>query len=69
MEGQSDEIGAQSLASTENDIEDLDDNIDLSEVNRLEEILSNAGNVKMLEYERQMFMDGVYNDSLSICAK
>lgn len=71
MEGGSEEIVAQASVSGEANNQDLDDNIDLSEINQLEEILSNAGSekVRMLEFERQMFMDSVYNDSLTICAK
>jgi hypothetical protein len=50
--------------------EDLDDDVDLNEIDRLEEILSKAGNqIQMLEFERQMFLDCVYNDALVICAK
>jgi hypothetical protein len=49
---------------------DLDDDVDLNEINKLEEILSKSGSqIKMLEFERQMFLDCVYNDALVICAK
>jgi hypothetical protein len=51
-------------------LDELDDDVDLSEINKLEEILSNAGSqIQMLEFERQMFLDCVYNDALVICAK
>lgn len=59
------------IPDEDTNVQELDDNIDLSEINQLEEILANAGTekVQMLEFERQMFMDMVYNDSLVICAK
>lgn len=47
-----------------------EDDIDLKEVIQLDEILSSSGgSVKMLDYERQMFLDCVYNDGLVICGK
>lgn len=48
-----------------------EENINFHEVIQLEEILANSGSndVKMLDFERQMFMDCVYNDGLVICGK
>lgn len=71
MEPETADDDVAAAADANANIQDLDDNIDLTEINQLEEILANAGSekVQMLEYERQMFMDMVYNDSLVICAK
>lgn len=53
-----------------NNQDELDDDVDFNEINKLEEILSKAGSqIQMLEFERQMFLDCVYNDALVICAK
>ena len=45
--------------------------LNFHEVIQLEEILGNSGSneVKMLDFERQMFLDCVYNDGLVICGK
>lgn len=52
-------------------VEIPDDDIDITEINQIDEILrkSEAENVKMLDFERQMFLDCVYNDGLVICGK
>ena len=52
-------------------VEMPDEDINLHEANQLDEILGSAPSekVKMLEFERQMFMDSVYNDGLVICGK
>ena len=50
-------------------VEDEGD-IDMKEVIEIDEILSSTGGqVKMLDFERQMFLDCVYNDGLVICGK
>lgn len=51
--------------------EDLEDDIDIKELVQLDEILGNSasGKVEMLDFERQMFLDCVYNDGLVICGK
>lgn len=50
-------------------VEDEGD-IDMKEVIEIDEILSSSGGqVKMLDFERQMFLDCVYNDGLVICGK
>lgn len=61
-------------ATTSKVIEDPDkaeDDFDINEIAQLDEILgaSNAANVKLLDFERQMFLDCVYNDGLVICGK
>lgn len=59
-----------SLVATE-DVETVEEEMNLNEIIQLEEILGNSGEnkVKMLDFERQMFMDCVYNDGLVICGK
>lgn len=71
METEIEDKDGAAASDVNTNVQELDDNIDLSEINQLEEILANAGTekVQMLEFERQMFMDMVYNDSLVICAK
>lgn len=71
METEFEDKDPAAIPDEDTNVQELDDNIDLSEINQLEEILANAGTekVQMLEFERQMFMDMVYNDSLVICAK
>lgn len=52
-------------------LEDNDEDFNINEIVQLDEILGNnsAEKVKMLDYERQMFLDCVYNDGLVICGK
>lgn len=69
-----DETEAETSAATAGDavvIEDDEEELNINEVIQLDEILgSSASNkVKMLEFERQMFLDCVYNDGLVICGK
>jgi hypothetical protein len=53
------------------EVAEVDDDIDMKEIEivQLDEILSSPGEAKMLDYERQMFLDCVYNDGLVICGK
>lgn len=71
MDQDSSENEPQSASKANENPQDIDDDIDLTEINQLEAILSNAGSekVRMLEFERQMFIDTVSNDSLVICGK
>lgn len=48
---------------------DDDDDLNINEIEQLDEILGSSGKGKLLEYERQMFLDCVYNDGLVICGK
>jgi hypothetical protein len=51
------------------ELEDNDD--DLAEIDNAEILLKRdqSENLKFLEFERQMFLDCIYNDALTICAK
>lgn len=50
------------------DVEEInDDDINVDEIMKIDEIL--GGKVKMLDFEKQMFMDCIYNDALTICGK
>lgn len=51
--------------------EENDEDFNINEIVQLDEILgsNNAEKIKMLDYERQMFLDCVYNDGLVICGK
>jgi hypothetical protein len=67
-----DEPGSSSEPSTSKELEEaaeVNDDIDMKEIIQLDEILGSTGEVKMLDYERQMFLDCVYNDGLVICGK
>jgi hypothetical protein len=70
MEKNSSETSGQ-VAKDSEKIEILDDDLDLAEITQIDEILRKSGaeNVKMLDFERQMFLDCVYNDGLVICGK
>lgn len=52
-------------------VEFAEDEIDMREIEQLDAILGNSPSekVKMLEFERQMFLDCCYNDGLVICGK
>lgn len=67
MESKDEEPGA----DKPEDVVDPDDDINLNEVIQLDEILGSGGaeKIKMLDYERQMFLDCVYNDGLVICGR
>lgn len=67
-EGDNQEVPAQGKPE---EIDISDEEVDLREVNKIEEILGSSASrkVKMLEFERQMFMDCLYNDGLVICGK
>lgn len=52
---------------TVEDEENPDDDVNIEEIMRIDEIL--AGSAKMLDFEKQMFLDCVYNDALTICGK
>jgi hypothetical protein len=56
---------------TEEEAENPAEEFDIKELEQLDEILgkSASGQVKMLDFERQMFLDCVYNDGLVICGK
>lgn len=47
--------------------EDLDADVNIDEIMKIDEILTGSG--KMLDFEKQMFLDCVYNDALTICGK
>lgn len=48
----------------------MEDEVNVDEIMKIDEILqSTAGKVRMLEYEKEMFLDCVYNDCLMICGK
>lgn len=51
-------------------IED-DDDVYMSELDHIDKILEkdSSSELKFLEFERQMFLDCIYNDGLVICAK
>lgn len=53
------------------DIEDsADEDENFNEILQLDEMIGNAsGSVKMLDYEKQMFLDCAYSDGLVICGK
>lgn len=59
------------MATEEGDAENPAEELDIKELMQLDEILgkSASGQVKMLDFERQMFLDCVYNDGLVICGK
>ena len=50
--------------------EEDEGDVNMKEVIEIDEILSSSGGaVKMLDFERQLFLDCVYNDGLVICGK
>lgn len=51
--------------------ENIEESIDLSEIENAENFLESVSdeNLKFLEFERQMFLDCIYNDGLVICSK
>lgn len=53
------------------ELDEDEDDLNINEIMHLDEILgkSSAEKVKLLDYERQMFQDCVYNDGLVICGK
>lgn len=53
------------------ELEEVEDDTNINEIIQLDEILGSSGaeKTKMLDFERQMFMDCVYNDGLVICGK
>lgn len=69
MEKEQEETSSEVAATKDFEIPDEDD--DLREIIQIDEILgsSSSGQVKMLDFERQMFLDCVYNDGLVICGK
>lgn len=52
-------------------VEVAEEEIDMREIDRIDEILGNSPSetAKMLEFERQMFIDCCYNDGLVVCGK
>jgi hypothetical protein len=66
-EDQPTEIAVDSKEETEEN-EEL---VDLSNFEHIEKILENDSSTKLkfLDFERQMFLDSIYNDGLVICAK
>lgn len=52
-------------------IESIDDDIDMSELDRIEKIIEKDASeeLRLISFEKQMFLDCVYNDGLVICAK
>lgn len=70
MDPQEEETTSNDKHCTE-ESENLADDADFQEIIHIDEILSNSDSnqVKMLDFERQMFLDCVYNDALAICGK
>lgn len=68
-ENKDDQPGTSSEASKSTEF--VEDEIDMREIEQMEQILGNSPSdkVKMLEFERQMFLDCCYNDGLVICGK
>lgn len=66
-DGESCESAGQAAKEVE-DSGDEDENF--NEILQLDEMIGNAsGSVKLLDYEKQMFLDCAYNDGLVICGK
>lgn len=59
------------MPSTSKSKEDDDDDVDMSEFDHIDKILEKdeSDSLKFLDFEKQIFLDCVYNDSLVICAK
>lgn len=54
----------------DDDVTVVEDEVNMNEIKQLDEILgSSSEKAKMLDFERQMFLDCVYNDGLVICGK
>lgn len=59
------------MPSTSKSKEGDDDDIDMSEFDRIDKILEKDESeiLKLLDFEKQIFLDCVYNDGLVVCAK
>lgn len=59
------------MPSTSKRIQDDDNDVDMSEFDQIDKILEkdSSDELNFTEFERQMFLDCVYNDGLVICAK
>jgi len=70
MEAKDSETPTVEVISSEETIA-ADDDIDISDIAQADAILEKSAlsSVKMLEFEKQMFMDCVYSDGLVICGK
>lgn len=53
------------------EVKDDEESLNLSNLDNIERILEEdaENKLKFLEFERQMFLDSVFNDGLVICAK
>ena len=62
---------SEAVAMETEEAEKADDDVNIKELMQLDEILGSSatGKIKMLDFERQMFLDCVYNDGLVICGK
>lgn len=67
MEESSKDCEASTSKATTEDNED----VIMAELDHIEKILEkdSSDELKFLEFERQMFLDCIYNDGLVICAK
>lgn len=61
----------ESVGQAAKEVEDSgDEDENFNEILQLDEMIGNAsGSVKLLDYEKQMFLDCAYNDGLVICGK
>lgn len=59
------------MPSTSKATEDEGDDVDMSEFDRIDKILEKdeSESLRFLDFEKQIFLDCVYNDGLVICAK
>lgn len=71
MEENTEDQQKEMTGDTKEDTEDIEELVDMSNFEHIEKILENdsSTNLKFLEFERQMFLDSIYNDGLVICAK
>lgn len=56
-------------SSKDEEVTIADEEVNLNEIEQLDEILGSSDKIKMLDFERQMFLDCVYSDGLVICGK
>jgi hypothetical protein len=59
------------MPSTSKAKEEDEDDMDTSEFDRIDKMLEKdeSNSLKFLDFEKQTFLDCVYNDGLVICAK
>lgn len=65
------ESNKDSEPSTSKAIAADNEDVDMAELDQIDKMLEkdSSNELKFLEFERQMFLDCIYNDGLVICAK